>query len=340
LALSGCAAGMVASLAYVPRPYSYILTGLAFLVMLVILGSLVPDNLPTAYSVAVIGFRRSGKTTLLTEIFHELIHFRISDVDASLRGQATIERLTDYIGRIDRRQPVGSTTEESRFPYEANVEVRSGIFLRKFKVSIADYPGESSEQLSRRAEMADELRDGGISKTSLLGNQEYFRWVLEADAMIFIIDIAAYLLDRLPTEADGPEGSGDNARYMTNSFTMAWQYLLDARRQGGSERLPRVVLAFTKCDLLDMSAETAAADSLEAVIARLGYEAPLPEVRELNPLTFAEKREKCESDFADLIEYFKHYRGAKFSVVFTSSLTLLDGKRVGIEELFRGILPR
>src|SRR5580704_6404477 len=87
LALSGCAAGMVASLAYVPRPYSYILTGLAFLVMLVILGSLVPDNLPTAYSVAVIGFRRSGKTTLLTEIFHELIHFRISDVDASLRGQ-------------------------------------------------------------------------------------------------------------------------------------------------------------------------------------------------------------------------------------------------------------
>lgn len=330
---------------FVPERYFLASVALGLGILIGLLPRFQRSPLPTSHSVAVFGFRRSGKTMLITQMFNELILYRISGVRATLRGASTIDRVTEYVSIMESRRAVGPTTQRTRFPYEANVDISRGILPpRSFKITIADYPGERSEEYFEQAsEEQSGVENPNYYETTLLANQEFFRWSLECDALVFVIDTAAYLIDRIPGDGslDEPTTSagGRYPIHMHRAITAAWQHLMDARRDGGSKHPPQVVLTFTKCDLFGVSAEAVPNESLEKKIALWGYEPPLPEVHEIDSTKFNEGILRCKTEFADLITFLEKNSEGRFRLVFTSSLALENGRRIGVQELFEGLLP-
>ena len=327
-----------------------------------------------SHNVAFIGFRRSGKTTLLATMFNELVLFKVSRVVAAeLSGPKTIERVTRHMEKIKSRQAVGPTTRHSQFPYEVNI-TEKGLLRRSFKMSFGDFPGERSEEyvkgsFSRESENHDrDSEDYEDLKESFIGKQassyvedadglfdsEFFRWILESDALIFVVDVARYLQDearqaRLQVDPAARAGGatvagtvGENyVVEMTQAYIRTWSYIANARRRGGEVRDSIVVLAFTKSDLLDVNSEEFAHESFEATVTKLGFMEPLPEERKMPHLQFEEGKRRCERDFRDLIRFLKG-NSRRFHAVYTSSFALMDDdddKRLGVEGLFGAVLP-
>ena len=321
-------------------------------------------GLPSAYNVALIGYRQSGKTTLLVTMFSELVLFRVSKVSAMLVGKRTIERVTSYMKRIKLRQAVGSTTQRSRFPYELKI-AEKGLLGRSFRVSFGDFPGERSEEYLRKSlhehygdgggEYYDGSRESTIGEWALshqrddavLFDGEFFRWILECDALVFVVDVAQYLKGEHIKEKAMSQSSDQlpvEANYVVDisqEYIRAWSYIVDARLEGGGEADPVVVLAFTKSDLFDVDSDGSAegAEGVEGMVARLGFEEPLPEVREISRSRFEEGRRRCTKDFSELIRFLEGH-SKSFSTVYTSSLSRMDERMLGVESLFRAVLPR
>ena len=291
------------------------------------------------HNVAFIGFQRSGKTTLLITMLSELLLFRVSRVSARLRGERTIEQVTRYMKKIKSRQAVGQTTRGSQFPYEINI-AQEGFFGRSFKMSFGDFPGERSKEYVsklRRVEerSAKEQVLPGPDDEELFDG-EFFRWVLECDAIIFIVDVAQYLRNKVRRQEQAI--LDDYAVEVSQAYIRTWSYIVDARREGGETREPIVVLAFTKSDLFDVEPKKSKGESLEVTMATLGFEEPLPEVREISRLRFEQGSRQCEEDFEELIRFLKGH-SRTFHAVYASSLALMDGQRLGVERLFRAVLP-
>ena len=309
---------------------------------------------PNPHNVAFIGFRQSGKTTLLITMFTELLLFKVSKVSASMRGRLTIEQVTKYMKKIQLRQAVGSTTRRSQFPYEMNITQR-GLFGRSFKMSFGDYPGERSEEYVVRSQSEHHAEKEGLEEDPFgrqtfyhgsdggeLFDQDFFRWILECDALIFVVDVAQYLSDKARRQAQlksGVEVAEDNyVAEVSQAYMRTWSYVIDARREVGEAKQPVVVLAFTKSDLFDVDSQESAHESLEVMMATLGFEEPLPKVREISPAMYEEGKKRCEEDFYDVIRFLDG-NSRKFSVVYTSSLASMNERRVGVEHLFRAVLP-
>ena len=314
---------------------------------------------PSPHNVAFVGFQKSGKTTLLITMFNELMLFRVSGVSARLRGEKTIKRVTSYMEKIRLRQAVGPTTQRSQFPYEVNI-TRGRFLGRSFKMSFADFPGEKSEEyVSGLPEQQSEGHDYAANKESedyrsvvasivkkrapyhqiddtALFDRDFFRWVLECDALVFVVDIAQYLMDKAHSQ---PSPMASNyVVEVSQAYMRTWSYILDARDQAGEARAPVVVLAFTKSDLFDVDSHGAAADSLETMMATAGFEEPLPEVREISRVKFEEGKKQCEEDFYDLLQFLRGH-SRRFHSVYTSSFALMDGQRLGVEKVFKAVLP-
>jgi type IV secretory pathway ATPase VirB11/archaellum biosynthesis ATPase len=77
--------------------------------------------LPKAYDVAIIGFPKSGKTTLITALFGEIFASRITTVEATLRGQSTIERVNHDLAKLEMGEAVGPTTDQDLFAYRTTI---------------------------------------------------------------------------------------------------------------------------------------------------------------------------------------------------------------------------
>ena len=158
-------------------------------------------------------------------------------------------------------------------------------------MSFGDFPGERSEEYVKESERRygrEEHRS--VGEQALLGEDdaalfdgEFFRWVLECDAIIFVVDVAQYLSSKARRRQD-PAQLDDYAVTVSQAYIRAWSYIVDARREGGEAREPIVVLAFTKSDLFDVDPEKAQEESLEATMATLGFKEPLPEVRDISAL--------------------------------------------------------
>ena len=367
---------------------------------------------PSPHNIAFIGFRRSGKTTLLMTMLSELLLFRVSRVSATLRGKRTIRQVTEYMKRINLRRAVGRTTQRSQFPYEANITQR-GLLGRSFKMSFGDFPGERSEEYVRGIEgrrNIDRRRSGepaldekwapdgerpsagkrafaegdepfgekwafeqpfdseqvfrptfddserALNRERALGrerefdytvvdtslfDQEFFRWILECDTLVFIVDVAKYLRDRARHQTQPQQHGLMNTNYIVEvcqAYMRTWLYIVDARHEGGETKEPIVVLAFTKSDLFDVESQGSDHQSLEATMATLGFEEPLPNVREISHSMFEKGRQECEKDFGELIQFFEGHSKV-FHLVYTSSLALMDGQRLGVERLFNAVLP-
>ena len=325
---------------------------------------------PSPHNVAFIGFRQSGKTTLLVTMLYELLLFRVSKVSARLRGEKTIKQVTNYMEKIKSRRAIGPTARRSQFPYEMNI-VQQGFWGRSFKMSFGDFPGERSEEyvtavlhetsaqyedsepyesLGKRSVKEPAFRyamDEGralhyAASEAALFDAEFFRWILECDALVFVVDVAQYLKDRARRQEHsgrGPTGETDYAVEVSQAYIRAWSYIVDARGEGGEEREPIVVLAFTKSDLFDVDPQRSEhGGSLEAMMATLGFEEPLPETREISRPKFEDGKRQCDEDFGELIRFLEG-QSRTFHSVYTGSLALMDGQRLGVERLFKSVLP-
>ncbi len=126
---------------------------------------------------------------------------------------------------------------------------------------------------------------------------------------------------------------------MTRSVMSDWHHIMEVMGEGSRTKQPRVTLAFTKADLFDVKAEASKDETIERRITLLGFEPPLPKVKEVDKERYSKGVEECKESFGDLITFLSG-NAKSFEVVFTSSFGLLNGKRIGIQEVFEAAIPR
>lgn len=299
--------------------------GTSFLVVTVMATLLFPllfrqSALPTAHTVAIVGFPKSGKTTLLTSLFGEVFAQRIEELRVLPRGTSVIERVNRDLNLLETGRALGPTTDQDRFAYRADITVAKFPFLRTYKVEFGDFPGQDSEMYA--------LRYGPWLHTT-----EFFKWVAECDALVFVVDLARYLAR--------PERKQEYVASVSTAIRAAWQHFLDANEHRASRvRRQPLVLAFTKADLLGVGQETEDWDIFEVTIAGLGFSADqVPPLHRIDPALLDLRETRVKRDFADLINYLQHESRALVTL-FVSSFGLCEGRRIGLRELLRAVLPR
>jgi len=297
-----------------------ILGGIITSIVMLLTARLSRRKLPVAYSVAVVGFPRSGKTTLITAMFGELFAARILGYSVFPRGESTIERINSDLEKLELGKSLGPTKDQDLFAYRADV-IREGFpFSRSYKVEIGDFPGEDS-----------------IAFTENYGDwfhqTPYFRWVMEADAFIFVVDLAHAL---------NPVSSREYSARISSAVRAAWQRLQENHFQGERTAfLKPVALVFMKADLLGERAEVDAAsasDEIDFRIMELGSGGRRYRV-EVGDVLLQEGRQHVELLFSELLGYLAS-QARNFKVIFASAFAYRNGRRLGIPELLAFILPR
>lgn len=279
-------------------------------------------RVPRAYSVAIIGFSRAGKTTLIVALFAEILAGRMKKVQGKLLTRDTIEQVEDGIASLMKGNPIGPTRHQDIFAYRTNIEL--GTWLkRRYNVAITDFPGA----------MLEELADGAIQP---LLDPEFARWVNEADAFIFVVDMARCLSG----DKSSDRINNEYVRDMTAAIRAAWQNILN-HHSAGEKRLKSfpVVLSFTKSDLVNYLGDTPNANTIES-IKTYGFE-KLPGVPgkvAIDSQRFGQEREILINAFSDLRNFFLQ-TSHNYSDVFTSSFGIINGNRLGFEDLLKAVLP-
>jgi hypothetical protein len=280
-------------------------------------------TLPRAYSIAVIGFPQSGKTCLITSMFGELFANRIAGVMTVPRGKETIERINRDIAKLEIGQSLGPTTDQDLFAYRAEIVLRDFPFKKRYKVEIGDFPGEHSKKFTEQL-------------GEWFHESNYFKWAMEADAFIFVVDLAHVLC---PQERD------EYIAGMKKAIRAAWHHLLEYHLAGKKNiRRKRMVLAFTKADLLVTSEQEIPRESsgrgemVTEHVMKLGFGDTLPNPFHVEELS-KEITSSIEEKFNDLI---RHLRGqCRFlETVFVSAVAYDKNGRLGIRRLLGVLLPR
>ena len=272
--------------------------------------------LPKSYNVAILGFPESGKTTLLVSLFDETFLGRISLFKLSPRGSETIERVNQSLSLLKKGESVGPTKDQDRFSFRADITYNKFIFPTKLKVEFGDFPGESSKEY---------VKNYGL----WLHTTEYFKWVIESDAIILIVDLGKYL-----------RSSEHKVKYITEitgALRAAWQQYLDINKS----RRKRVIshplrLVFAKADLLALGKRAPDWIVPEQEILQLGFGNKPPPFSEIKNASFDYWSERVLEDFSDLVQYFKR-ESANFDYTFTSSFGLVKEHRLGLEKLIHSL---
>lgn len=281
------------------------------------------QKLPIAYNVAVVGFPRSGKTILITSLFSQIFTDRFLNKKVILRTKSTIERVNRDIEQLEIGRALGATTDQDLFAYRADIK-RGGFLIGKtYKVEIGDFPGEDTEEFSEKP-------------IKWLHETAYFKWVMEADAFVFVIDLAHVLANKNPLEYKAN---------MSKAIRAAWQHLVEYHVEGQKDlRHKPVLLVFSKADLwvrkrsLEHDGEIIE-DELEKKIWQFGFGETLPPVIHFNENEMEPMRERIETEYIDIIMYLKS-QTSRFSIHFVSHFAKFeDGGRLGISELLKKILP-
>ncbi|MBI4847989.1 MAG: GTPase domain-containing protein [Nitrospirae bacterium] len=282
-------------------------------------------DLPVAYRVAIVGFPKSGKTTLITSLFGEIFAQRVLGVNAIPTGQSTIERVNADLAKLAKGQNLGPTTDQDLFAYRTNIRLKTFPFWSTYKIEFGDFPGEDSSEY---------IKNFG----PWLHTTPFFKWMVDADAVVFVIDIGRYL------------DTNSRTGYVvetTAAIRAAWQNFVDYADSGSRlAKRKRLILAFTKADLFD-----AEVDPLEQVlsnkkderalneaIARLGFGDQAPPLREINYYFLDRGRSDVKADYDDLLSFLRS-QNPNFRMVFTSCFGTVKGVRLGIAELFKMVLP-
>lgn len=280
----------------------------------------------SSYDIAVVGYPQSGKTMMITAAFGELFTASIKGITIMPRGKATIEKVNEDLARLEMGKALGPTKDQDLFSYKAEFTFKVGLFSRKYNVKIGDFPGEDSQ------EFAETFGDW-------FHETPYFSWVMEAQAFIFVVDIAEIIIHW---------NDNDYVAKISKGFRAAWQHIREHHMLSKRSIMSkRVLLVFTKTDLLfrttPLDHNEAGGEGEDAkMISKLGFGVDLPKPISLHyDEIFTEKnvfRESIEEKFAELIEFFKS-QSKRFHVIYVSALAYDEHGRYGIRDLLSGILP-
>ena len=273
------------------------------------------SKFPRDYRIAVIGFPKSGKTTLITTFFGELFAKRVLNISTVPRGSATIERVNADLAKLEIGEMVGPTTDQNLFAYRTDI-IRDKFFKQRYKVEIGDFSGEDSKKFTEQ--VGDWFHE-----------TPYFEWVMEADAFIFTVDIAPTLDKQLEKQYSAK---------ITKATRAAWQLLIDYHLDGNKNLSQKpVLLVFTKSDLFGITPHAVQEDAILKKISQLGYE-EIPEPKEIDPEKLKEGISDKEQLFSDLISYLNK-ESSQFDCLFVSCFSYSNDQKLGINELIEKILP-
>ncbi len=233
---------------------------------------------------------------LITALFAEIFSRKIKNLAITPRGEETINRINGDIARLERGDELGATTDQDLFAYRADMIIGSSLFSTRYKIEIGDFPGEDSKELSSK-------------DIQWLHDLPYFKWVLSADAFIFVVDSEKIIDEEVSKIVYRSQ--------LTSSFRATWQRFKDHHYDGAKELHDKpIVLVFSKCDLLYDFSESNGSEKDG----------------------FAAVKNRLLNEYSDLIAYLKS-ETEKFNVVFSSSFKKdsITGVRMGVPELLVGI---
>jgi hypothetical protein len=248
----------------------------------------------------VIGFPKTGKTTLITAVFAYLFKGDFHGLSIVPRGDETIKRINKNIEQLELGRSIAPTMDQDVFAYRAEVVLPSLVGHRRYKLEIGDFPGEHSIQLAEQ--YGDWFHD-----------TPYFQWAIDSDAFLFVIDVAATVAD----------DTGEYVARQKRAFRAAWQRLeerhLDRRHDLAASPL---ILVFTKADAL-----FPIRDPMD-----------LPSVAAFDQDDYRKRLNSIVKRYDDLLQYLDR-TSYHFSVAFTS-IYMVDGdERLGIREVAHAVLP-
>jgi len=269
------------------------------------------------YSVALIGFPRSGKTTLIVSLFGEMF---AGQIGRQLRpsGESTINRVNELLAQLQMGRALGPTEDQDRFAFRSELKSGRFPFSRMYKVEFGDFPGSDSVAY---------LQKYG----PWLHTTEFFKWVVEADALVFVVDVAEFYRDQGRQTAYVAE--------MSSAIRAAWQHYVEANKEQRARcRRVRVVLVFTKADLLGRFT------SERRVVERIGalaFGETVPELAQLTPYDLQHEGARLRAQFTPLLNYMESELGDRFSISFVSPFgSAPDGSRLGMKQFAQAVLPR
>lgn len=212
---------------------TFCITIATFVVLNVFLSRNINKKDAVMYNIAIIGLPKSGKTTFITSVFGAVMSgkIKLNAYNAIVKGNSTIDRVNENLSLLDKGIPIGSTTDQTLFSYRVNIEEKSSQILRprkEYQIEIGDFQGE----------MTQDLID---LKTNIWKHDsEFFNWVKNASAFVFVVDLGHYLIDQNAYIAE-----------ISKSLRSAWQKIVELN-DNQINRISRkpVVLIFNKADIL------------------------------------------------------------------------------------------
>ena len=278
------------------------------------------------YQVAVIGFQKSGKTTLITSLFGEAFARRLP-INLTPRGSQTIERINKSLEMLKKGKVLGPTRDQDMFAFRADTTFGRFPFRTTYRIEFGDFPGKYCE----------EHHDG----LAALHDTEFFKWLADSDAIVLVIDLGRYLLN--------VKARNDYVAKITSVFRAEWQQYLDANRYREKEvkRHP-VIIVFSKTDLMYRTPkridlkdkemlDSDEVRSIQRMVTHLGFSRKVPTLIEIDETQFKSDEKIIANEFAELINYFEA-EVSNTDVVFTSSFGMLKGERLGLSKLILSVL--
>jgi len=274
------------------------------------------------YYIAVLGYPKSGKSIFITSLINHLLHENGSDNETIKINDETNKRLKENIKCLNSRTPLDETDTDSIFPYSVHISRGKFLFKKNFKMQIGDFSGDNNAQFHN-----------GYRQWFHKGRS--FIWTLQADAFIFVVDLAEVLAQY---EDDF------YCEKVSNAIYKAWKRI-EKSHLGGKNNLKNkpIVLLFTKSDLLLTFYELLAPaplDQMRIKMFQLGFsKKSLPQTirakKDLDPDLYAIIEEK----FGDIIYYLKR-KSKRYNTIFFSHFLTLNDVPIGIEKVIDSILPK
>ncbi|MGD0979435.1 MAG: GTPase domain-containing protein [Candidatus Bathyarchaeia archaeon] len=279
-----------------------------------------------SFFVAIVGFAESGKTTLIISLFGEAYARRLP-VRVVPRGSHTIAVINKSLELLKKGKALGPTTDQDMYGFRADATIGKGPFATTYRLEFGDFPGAYSKEY-RREDM------------HLLHNSEFFKWIVDSDAIMFVIDLGRYLT----------RNKRNFIAEVTSAFRTEWQQYLDANsfRLREIKRHP-VIIVFTKTDLLyrvssqiNLQNDKELSDienlrNFEETVAHFGFGEDAPPLIKLDEKRVQSDTHIIEEEFGEIIQFFKA-EASSATVVFTSSFGLVNGELLGFRKLFASIL--
>lgn len=194
---------------------------------------------PKSLSIALLGHSGVGKTVFLSVLFDELQRVNQSGFGFTPYGSETIESVSQNLGLIARGKWLPPTQLSDIFAFRANAYVGSGFFKTRFRLEIADYAGEHTENLAPKEEM-------------WLHKSKFFQYVVQSDALMIALDAGTLI-----------KAPSSYLRELEDSMIAAFNLMLEGKDVEVDARLKApVALLFLKADIAG-SAERAVVHAKE-----------------------------------------------------------------------------